>query len=147
MADDVGIEGFGCYGGTSYKTPHIDALAAGGLRFTHAYSQPLCTPTRVQIMTGKYNHRNWMYFGILDPNERTFGHRMQEAGFKTCISGKWQLQSYDPPDFPNAQCCRGKGMKVTEAGFDEHCLFHSRHTEDKSSRYADPTVFCNGKLV
>jgi arylsulfatase A-like enzyme len=58
MADDVGIEGFGCYGGTSYKTPHIDALAAGGLRITHAYSQPLCTPTRVQIMTGKYNHRN-----------------------------------------------------------------------------------------
>ena len=147
MADDVGIEGFGCYGGTSYKMPHIDALAAGGLRFTHAYSQPLCTPTRVQIMTGKYNHRNWMYFGILDPNERTFGHRMQEAGYKTCISGKWQLQSYDPPDFPNAQRCRGKGMKVTEAGFDEHCLFHSRHTEDISSRYADPTVFRNGKLV
>ena len=51
MADDVCIEGLGCYGGTSYKTPHIDALAAGGLRFTHAYSQPLCTPTRVQIMT------------------------------------------------------------------------------------------------
>ncbi|MFP6905234.1 MAG: sulfatase-like hydrolase/transferase, partial [Verrucomicrobiota bacterium] len=59
MADDIGIEGFGCYGGTSYQTPHIDHLAKTGLRFTHAYSQPLCTPTRVQFMTGKYNQRNW----------------------------------------------------------------------------------------
>ena len=147
MADDVGIEGFGCYGGTSYETPHVNALAAGGLRFTHAYSQPLCTPTRVQIMTGKYNHRNWTYFGILDPKESTFGHRMKEAGYKTCISGKWQLQSYDPPDFPNAALRRGRGMRVTEAGFDEHCLFHSWHTEDKGSRYADPTYFRNGKLM
>jgi len=147
MADDVGIEGFGCYGGTSYKTPQIDALSASGLRFTHAYSQPLCTPTRVQIMTGKYNHRNWTYFGILDPTELTFGHLMQQAGYKTCIAGKWQLQSYDPPDFPNAQHRRGKGMKVTDAGFNEHCLFHSWHTEDKGSRYANPTFFRNGELV
>lgn len=147
MADDIGIEGFGCYGGTSYETPQIDKLAKGGLRFTHAYSQPLCTPTRVQIMTGRYNHRNWSYFGILDPAEKTFGHMMKEAGYKTCISGKWQLQSYDPPDFPNAERRRGQGMKVTQAGFDEHCLFHSWHTEKKGSRYAGPTYFKNGKLV
>ena len=147
MADDVGIEGFGCYGGSSYETPHIDKLAKGGLRFTHAYSQPLCTPTRVQIMTGRYNHRNWTYFGILDPAEKTFGHLMKEAGYKTCISGKWQLQSYDPPDFPNAERRRGKGMQVSQAGFDEHCLFHSWHTEDKGSRYADPTYLKNGKLI
>ena len=147
MADDIGIEGFGCYGGTSYETPQIDKLAKGGLRFTHAYSQPLCTPTRVQIMTGRYNHRNWSYFGILDPAEKTFGHMMKEAGYKTCISGKWQLQSYDPPDFPNAERRRGQGMKVTQAGFDEHCLFHSWHTEEKGSRYAGPTYFKNGKLV
>jgi arylsulfatase A-like enzyme len=147
MADDIGIEGFGCYGGSSYHTPQIDKLAKGGLRFTHAYSQPLCTPTRVQIMTGRYNHRNWSYFGILDPAEKTFGHMMKEAGYKTCISGKWQLQSYDPPDFPNAERRRGQGMKVTQAGFDEHCLFHSWHTEKKGSRYAGPTYFKNGKLV
>jgi arylsulfatase A len=147
MADDIGIEGFGCYGGSSYKTPHIDKLAEVGLRFTHAYSQPLCTPTRVQIMTGRYNHRNWTYFGILDPKEKTFGHLMKEAGYKTCISGKWQLQSYDPPDFPNAEHRRDKGMRVTQAGFDEHCLFHSWHTENKGSRYAGPTYYKNGKLI
>lgn len=51
MADDVGIEGLGCYGGSDYRTPHLDELARTGFRFTHAYSQPLCTPTRLQIMS------------------------------------------------------------------------------------------------
>ncbi|MGH9630330.1 MAG: sulfatase-like hydrolase/transferase, partial [Bryobacteraceae bacterium] len=46
MADDLGYECLGCNGGTSYKTPNLDALASSGIRFTHAYSQPLCTPTR-----------------------------------------------------------------------------------------------------
>lgn len=146
MADDIGIEGFGSYGGTSYKTPRIDELAKTGLRFTHAYSQPLCTPTRIQLMTGRYNHRNWTYFGILDPKEKTFGHRMQEAGYKTFISGKWQLQSYDPPDFPNAERRRGTGMKLEDAGFDEWSQFHAWHTEDKGSRYPDPTMDNNGKI-
>ena len=147
MADDIGIDGIGCYGGQSYPTPHIDRLAASGLRFTHAYSQPLCTPTRVQLMTGKYNQRNWRCFGILNPRERTFGHLLQNAGYRTCIAGKWQLQSYDPPDFPNAQKRRGAGMKVADAGFEEYCLFHSWHTEDKGSRYANPTFYRNGELV
>ena len=52
-------------------------MAAEGMRFTHAYAQPLCTPTRLEIMTGRDNHRNWTYFGILDPKERTFGHLMK----------------------------------------------------------------------
>lgn len=146
MADDVGIDGLSCYGSDTYKTPNLDRLAASGIRFTHAYSQPLCTPTRVQIMTGKYNHRNWTYFGILDPKERTFGHLLRDAGYRTCIVGKWQLQSYDPPDFPNAAKRRGAGMRVDQAGFEEHTLFHSWHTEDKGSRYADPTVYQNGSL-
>ncbi|TWU54363.1 Arylsulfatase [Rubripirellula tenax] len=140
LADDIGIEGLGCYGGVSYRTPAIDALASGGIRFTHAYSQPLCTPTRVQLMTGKYNHRNWKAFGILDPSESTFGHRLQQAGYATAIFGKWQLQSYDPPDFPGADNRRGTGMHPKDAGFDEFALFHALHTEDKGSRYANPTM-------
>ncbi len=147
MADDLGIEGLSCYGSESYQTPHLDRLAEEGVRFTHAYSQPLCTPTRVQIMTGKYNHRNWLYFGILDPNERTFGHLMQDAGYETAIAGKWQLHSYDPPDFPNADLRRSAGMKVEDAGFDSWSLFHSWQTEDKGSRYGDPSFDRNGKLV
>ena len=144
MADDLGYECIGCYGGTSYRTPRIDELARTGIRFNHAYAQPLCTPTRLQIMTGLYNHRNWTAFGLLDPGEKTFGHHMKQAGYKTCISGKWQLYSYNPPDYMPEW--RGKGMDPKDAGFDEHFLWHTGHTEDKGSRYADPVVADNGKL-
>ena len=147
MADDLGIDGLGCYGAESYRTPRLDALAKEGVRFTHAYSQPLCTPTRVQIMTGKYNQRNWLYFGILDPRERTFGHLMQDAGYRTCIAGKWQLYSYDPPDFPNAERRRSTGMKMADAGFHEWSVFHAWQTEDKGSRYANPSFDRNGELI
>jgi arylsulfatase A len=140
MADDVGIEGLGCYGGVSYRTPHLDQMATDGVRFTHAYAQPLCTPTRIQLMTGKYNHRNWKSFGILDPREKTFGHAMTAAGYATAIIGKWQLQSYDPPDLPGAETRRGTGMHPKDAGFDEYALYHALHTEDKGSRYANPTM-------
>lgn len=140
MADDLGMEGLGCYGGTSYRTPHLDQLASQSLRFTHAFAQPLCTPTRVQLMTGKYNHRNWKAFGILDPDELTFGHHLQKAGYVTGIFGKWQLQSYDPPDFPNAEQRRNTGMHVKDAGFDEYSVYHGLHTEDKGSRYANPRL-------
>ncbi len=147
LADDLGVEGLGCYGGVSYKTPNLDKLAAGGLRFTHAYAQPLCTNTRVQLMTGKYNHRNWKYFGILDPKEETFGHAMQKAGYRTCMAGKWQLTSYDPPDYPGAEARRNTGMKVEDAGFDAYSLWHVGHTEDKGSRYADPVIYQDGTFM
>ncbi|MBC8290820.1 MAG: sulfatase-like hydrolase/transferase [Planctomycetes bacterium] len=146
MADDVGVEGLGCYGGTSYRTPKLDQLATEGLRFAHAYAQPLCTNTRIQLMTGLYNNRNWKYFGILDPKAKTIGHWMSEAGYKTCIAGKWQLQSYDPPDYPGSAKRRDTGMKVDKAGFDEYCLWHTGHTEVKGSRYADPVILENGKF-
>ncbi len=147
MADDIGVEGIGSYGGTSYRTPAIEHLTAQGIRFRHAYSQPLCTNTRIQLMTGRYNNRNWTYFGTLDPKAKTIGHYLQEAGYHTCIAGKWQLQSYDPPSYPGSHLRRGKGMKVTDAGFDEYSLFHSWHTEDKGLRFARPTTFENGKLL
>ncbi|MFY0625808.1 MAG: sulfatase-like hydrolase/transferase [Reichenbachiella sp.] len=147
MADDLGREAVGCYGGTSYETPVMDRLAATGVQFDHAYAYPLCTNTRVSLMTGKYNFRNWKAFGILDPNEKTFGHLMKDEGYKTCIAGKWQLQSYDPIGFPGADLRRDKGMKVENAGFDEYSLFHVRHTEDKGSRYPDPVIYQNGQYL
>src|SRR5438128_316769 len=55
LADDFGYECIGANGSTSYKTPNVDRLAAEGVRFERCYVQPLCTPTRVQLMTGKYN--------------------------------------------------------------------------------------------
>ncbi len=147
MADDLGSETVGCYGGTSYKTPALDKMAREGMKFNHGYAYPLCTPTRVSLMTGKYNFRNWKAFGILDPDEKTFGHLMQDEGFKTCMVGKWQLQSYDPPDYPGSELRRNTGMTVDNAGFDEFCMWHTGHTEDKGSRYADPLVYQNGKFL
>ena len=147
LADDLGVECLGSYGGLDYQTPNLDRLAATGVSFSHAYAQPLCTPTRLQLMTGKYNHRNWVCFGIMDPQERTFGHVMREAGYRTCLAGKWQLQSYDPPDYPGAAGRRGIGMRVEDAGFDAYSVWHAFHTEDKGSRYADPTVYQNGQFL
>jgi len=87
MADDIGSECFGSYGGLSYSTPALDGLAANGVRFDYCFAQPLCTPSRVKVMTGKYNFRNYKAFGILDPKGRTFGHLLQSAGYKTCVAG------------------------------------------------------------
>ena len=57
MADDIGAEGLACYGSTIYTTPHLDQMAAEGIRFNNAYATPLCTPTRVMIMSGLYPNR------------------------------------------------------------------------------------------
>jgi arylsulfatase A-like enzyme len=67
---------------------------------------------------------------------------MKDAGYKTCVAGKWQLYSYNPPDFETEW--RGKGMRPEESGFDEYCLWHAEHTENKGSRYADPVILQNG---
>ncbi|MBT4136462.1 MAG: sulfatase-like hydrolase/transferase [Candidatus Latescibacteria bacterium] len=145
LADDLGYECLGSYGGESYQTPVLDQLAKTGMRFQHAYALPLCTPTRLQLMTGKYNFRNWRAFGVTDPKEVTFGHHMKNAGYETCISGKWQCYSYNPPNYEPEW--RGKGMRPEDSGFDEYCLWHTEHTEDKGSRYADPVIQQNGTYL
>jgi len=144
LADDLGFECLSCYGSQTYKTPNLDRLAAEGMLFRYAFAQPLCTPTRMQLMTGKYNFRNWQAFGIMDPKERTFGHLFRENGYRTAIAGKWQFWSYNPPDFEPQW--RGKGQRIEDAGFDEYAVWHAGHTEDKGSRYGNPTVYTSGAL-
>src|SRR6185295_13652472 len=72
LIDDFGYECVTANGGESYKTPVMDKLAATGVRFEQCYAQPLCTPTRVQMMTGLGNRRNYTHFGHLDPTQTTF---------------------------------------------------------------------------
>ena len=121
MADDLGYETIGANGGTSYTTPNLDRMAREGMRFTHAYSQPQCTPSRVKLMTGKYNWRNYSRFGNLGQGERTFAHLLKEAGYATAMTGKWQLSDPGTKKRPG-------GMKPGEAGFDEH-MYHARQQD------------------
>ncbi len=128
MADDLGYETIAANGGTSYQTPELDRLAATGVRFEHCYVQPLCTPTRVQLMTGASNVRNYLTFGTMDPSLTTFANLLRQAGYATCIVGKWQLGR--DPALPD------------RFGFEEACLWqHLR----RPPRYANPGLEMNGK--
>jgi arylsulfatase A len=127
MADDFGYECVSANGGQSYQTPHLDRLAAAGMRFEQCHVQPLCTPTRVQLMTGKYNVRNYYNFGTLLRTETTFAHLLKQAGYATGICGKWQLgREQDAPQ---------------HFGFDEAYLW--QHTR-RPPRYANPGLEHNG---
>ena len=144
MADDMGYECISCYGSTSYKTPALDKLASGGIRFSHCISQPLCTPSRVKIMTGLYNYRNYDYFGHLKNSAYTFGNLMKEADYATCIVGKWQLNGLAYKDeIPYWNDLTRPNI----FGFDEYCLWQLTKTRSEGERYADPLIEQNGEVL
>lgn len=145
MVDDVSWECFGCYGAEDYRTPNIDALAAKGVRFENCFSTPICTPSRVKIMTGQYNFRNYTHFGYLNPKEKTFGHKMQEAGYKTAIAGKWQLNGL----YNKLPGC-DDNKRPFAAGFDEYCLWQltrGKGGADGGERFWSPPLEQNGKFL
>ena len=72
LADDAGFECFSAYGSTEYATPRLDALAANGIRFENCHSTPLCTPSRVNLLSGKSNVFNYFDFGIYPCDNPTF---------------------------------------------------------------------------
>jgi arylsulfatase A len=128
MIDDFGYECVTANGGGSYKTPVMDQLAGSGVRFEQLHVQPLCTPTRVALMTGRINKHNYTHFGHLDPTQRTFGNLLRDAGYATCITGKWQLDN---------------GLKgPAHFGFDEYCLWQLTR---RPNRYKNPGLEINGK--
>ncbi|MEN8117467.1 MAG: sulfatase-like hydrolase/transferase [Bacteroidota bacterium] len=140
MADDMGYECLGCNGSTEYQTPNLDRLAAEGIRFEHCYSQPLCTPSRVKIMTGQHNYRNYEDFGYLNPNQKTFGNFLKDAGYATCIAGKWQLNGLNRNNPGNQDVTRPNHF-----GFDEYCLWQLNRTRAEGERFADALITQNGK--
>ena len=140
MADDQGYETIAANGGISFKTPNIDRLATNGMRFENAYAHPLCTPSRIALMTGQYNFRNYTSFGELRRSEKTFGNMLRDAGYKTAIVGKWQLSE-------------GDFQAPFHFGFEEYLLWHFGVRLDgqtppaPGSRYWDPVFYRNGKLL
>lgn len=135
MADDIGYECFGCYGSTEYQTPHIDRLAATGIRFTQAHSTPLCTPSRVNLLSGKSNVFNYQDFGVYPKGEPTFANYFSEQGYRTAVAGKWQLQLDKA----------GRGISPKEAGFDTSCLWNL--PGGARERYWNPSFIRDGQLL
>src|SRR5687767_14902888 len=132
LVDDLGATDLGCFGSTFYETPNVDRLAAGGMRFTAAYSAcPVCSPTRASIMTGRYPQRTgitdyinaggsnqpgqWKrntrllpspYADHLALEERTIAEVLRDTGYATFFAGKWHLG--------------GRGFLPTDQGFDSN---------------------------
>ncbi|MDB4474091.1 sulfatase-like hydrolase/transferase [Opitutaceae bacterium] len=133
MADDIGFECFSSYGSKEYSTPRLDALAAEGIRFENCHSTPLCTPSRVNLMSGKSNVFNYEDFGVYPHGEPTFANHFKKSGYATAVAGKWQL------------LMEQGGTSPQEAGFDTYCLWNTPMTS--RARYWDPSLESDGKIL
>ena len=143
MVDDLGPEWISACGSKSIKTPHIDKLAHGGLRFLNAYSMPQCTPTRATLLTGQYPFRHgwcnhwdvprWGSGCHFDPKHNmSFARIMKTAGYSTAIAGKWQINDFRvQPDI------------LKQHGFDSWCMWTGYESQNKPSaeRYWDPYIY------
>jgi arylsulfatase A len=117
LADDLGIANVGCYGADNCKTPNIDQLARSGTRYTHAYTAPLCGPSRALIMTGRYAFRtgatNQDRTGLMKPTVETMMPRvLKPAGYVTSSVGKWGQLPLGPGEFGFDDYLRFKGSGV-----------------------------------
>jgi len=136
LADDYGIPGVGCYGG-AFKTPNLDSLAAGGVRFERCFSAPLCAPSRALCMFGRFAFRT----GVLDngcgaaatpQKEVCIAKTLKQAGYATALAGKWSQLSY----LDTAE--EGRAW-----GFDEFL----RWDKSQGERYWKPALNKNGQPV
>ena len=150
LLDNVGKDWFRSFGSQEDQTPNIDRLAYSGLRFRNFYITPVCSTSRAMLLTGRYpfstgwhtHHDAAIYGGgHLDWNrEITFARLLRDAGYSTCISGKWQVNDLFDPAQQDA---------LAKHGFEEHCIFpeakpgHPAHKK----RYWDAYVIENGKRI
>jgi arylsulfatase A-like enzyme len=146
LADDLGLPGVGCCGGP-YATPHLDALAASGIRFEHCFAAPLCAPSRGLCMTGRYPFRT----GVVDNSTGAAAHPDRETciartlkavGYATAVAGKWRQLGY----FQSRE-------DAAKWGFDEFLIWGvgsdpERTVEQgRGSRYWDPDFNRNGESM
>ena len=140
LGDDVGYEVPAYTGGQSYSTPNIDYMAAHGLQFTHCNGAPMCSPSRFMLLTGKYNFRNYFdnSWGDLGLDQRTIANMMRNAGYKTCVAGKWQLDNGD--------------TAIKTFGFDKYSVtypfkFGTDEEDGHTHLYKDPSVYQRGAFL
>jgi arylsulfatase A-like enzyme len=108
IADDMGYNDVGFNGGKEIKTPNIDSIAAAGARLEQFYVQPVCSPTRAALMTGRYPMRYGLQTGVVRPwadyglplDEPMLPAELKKAGYVTAISGKWHLGHIKPEYLP-----------------------------------------------
>jgi len=125
LTDDHGCHDLGCQGAADVKTPHLDALAASGARFTNWYANaPMCAPSRAALMTGRYPIRAGVPVNgpSLPASELTIASLLKPHGYSTGITGKWHLGP-TPESVPNSR------------GFDYFFGFHSGCIDFYSHRY------------
>jgi len=152
LADDMGFSDIGCYG-SEIATPHLDALAANGLRFTQFYNNARCCPTRASLLTGLYPHQAGVghmlentgkpgYTGGLNSTCRTIGGIARSAGYRTYAVGKWHVTNSTAADGPHTNWPLKRGFDrfygtIHGAGsfFDPSSLVRD---DTMISAYADP---------
>lgn len=135
MSDDQGWGDLSSSGNTNISTPHIDALAQNGVSFQNFYVQPVCSPTRAELLTGRYAARTGVYATSeggerFNLGETTIAELFRKAGYKTAAYGKWH-SGMQPPYHPNAR------------GFDDYYGFASGHW----GNYFSPMLEHNGAIV
>lgn len=161
MADDLGAKELGCYGNPKHETPRLDAMAEAGVRFRTCYSAPVCSPTRVMIMTGRYGCRTgWNNFMLrayapredsplfdIGTSQVTFAEMLKELGYTAALAGKWQLSGSLP-------------SLIHDCGFDEYRIWaydhylpegvtHTggREGRKRPARYWHPSIMQNGRYI
>ncbi|HWQ54351.1 MAG TPA: sulfatase [Bryobacteraceae bacterium] len=112
MSDDHASHAISAYGSRINRTPHIDRLAAGGMRMENCFcTNSICTPSRAAILTGQYSHRNGVYTlaDPLDGSRNNVAKELKTAGYQTAMIGKWHLHN-DPTGFDYWNILPGQGL-------------------------------------
>lgn len=145
LADDLGVECLSAYGGTSHRTPNIDRLAKEGRRFSRCFSNPLCSPSRGQLLTGRYPFQNGLKVVLhsknqediyLHPSQPSFVRQLKQHGYVTQIVGKWHVS------------LEHKHNTIEEFGFDHYqtwCIFDDKG--QKTTRFWNPYLMRDGVII
>ncbi len=120
MTDDHAAHAMSCYGSKVNRTPNLDRIARGGIRFDRCFAtNSICTPSRATILTGKYSHMNGVpVFNRFDGSQPTAQKMLQKAGYYTAMIGKWHLGS-DPTGFDYWNILPGQGRYIDPIFYDK----------------------------